>query len=75
MSSSLLIAWFIIGLILHGADYIIFHSFHWDIPRSVDAAILLATQKFVPSCKPRLFRPTSWWNRECETAWQKKMEL
>ena len=44
-----------------------FSSFHWKIPKSVDAAIsfitdviVLVTQKFVPSCVPRLSRPTPW---------------
>ena len=36
--------------------------------------IVSATQKFVPSCVPRLSRPTPWWNCDCETVWQKKME-
>ena len=58
-----------------------FSSFHWKIPKSVDAAvsfitnvIVLATQKFVPSCAPRLSRPTPWWNHDCETAWRQKMK-
>ena len=59
-----------------------FCSFHWDIPNSVDAAVsyvtnvvMLATQKFVPSCVPKLSQPTPWWNRCCETAWQRKMDF
>ena len=59
-----------------------FGSFDWDIPKSVSSAvsfitnvIVSATEKFVPSCIPRLSRPTPWWNRACETAWRKKMEV
>ena len=58
-----------------------FSFIHWEIPKSVDAAvsfitnvIVLATQKFFQACIPRLSRPTPWWNCDCETAWRKKME-
>ena len=37
--------------------------------------IVSAAQKFVPSSIPKLSRPTPWWNRDCETAWRKKMDL
>ena len=31
--------------------------------------------KFIPSCVPWLSRPIPWWNRHCEMAWQKKMNV
>jgi len=59
-----------------------FSSFDWDIPKSVNSAVsfitnvvVSATEKFVPSCIPRLSRPTSWWNCACETVWRKKMKV
>ena len=59
-----------------------FSSYHWDFPESVESAvayfnsvIVSATRKFVPSCVPKLCRPTPWWNRHCEVAWQGKMKL
>ena len=57
-------------------------SYHWDFPESVESAVAYfnsvidsATRKFVPSCVPKLCRPTPWWNRHCEVAWQGKMKL
>ena len=59
-----------------------FSSYRWDFPESVESSvayftnvIILATRKFVPSCVPRLCRPTPWWNRHCETAWRRKMKF
>ena len=61
----LLIVRFTTGLVPHGGDYIIiFKTFQWDIPNSVDTAVTFVTDtivsatQFVPSCIPRLSRPT-----------------
>ena len=37
------------------------------------AVIVSATRKFIPSCVPKMIRPTPWWNRYCEGAWQWKL--
>ena len=59
-----------------------FSLYHWDFPDSVESSVdyftnvlVSATHKFVPSCVPKLCRPTPWWNRHCEVAWQEKMKL
>lgn len=59
-----------------------FSSFNWDISGSVDdatshvsSAITSAVEKFIPSCTPKLSRPTPWWNHHCETAWRRKMKF
>ena len=51
-------------------------------PESVESSVayvtnvlVSATCKFIPSCVPRLRRPTPWWNRRCEAAWQRKMKF
>ena len=57
-----------------------FSSVTWDMTGSVEsivsrttAVIVSATHQFVPSCIPKMVRPTPWWNRYCERAWQWKM--
>ena len=59
-----------------------FSSYPWDFPESVELSVdyftnvlVSATHKFAPSCVPKLCRPTPWWNRHCEVAWQEKMKL
>ena len=46
-----------------------FSSYQWKFSESVKSSvayftnvIVLATHKFIPSCVPRLSRPTPWWN-------------
>ena len=57
-----------------------FSSVTWDMSGSVEsivsrttAVIVSATHQFVPSCVPKMVRPTPWWDRYCERAWQWKM--
>ena len=57
-----------------------FSSVIWDMSGCVESAvsrsttmIVSATCKFVPSCVPKMIRPTPWWNRYCEGAWQRKL--
>ena len=59
-----------------------FNSYQWNFPESVESSVVYFTDvivsamhKFIPSCIPRLSRPTLWWNRHCEVAWQKKMRV
>ena len=58
-----------------------FYSIKWNFQGSVDDittqfsnTIHSSTLKFVPSCVPKSSRPTPWWNRFCEAAWQRKVK-
>ena len=57
-----------------------FNSIRWSVQGTVDDAVTCfannihsATMKFIPSCIPKNSRPTPWWNRFCEEAWQHKI--
>ena len=57
-----------------------FKTANWNFSGSVDAAvseatdiITVATNKYVPSCTPRLRRPTPWWDCHCEKIWRRKL--
>ena len=57
-----------------------FSSTRWDMSGCVDLAvshttvgIVSVTRRFVPSCIPKMIRPTPWWNHHCDRAWQRKM--
>ena len=57
-----------------------FSSVTWDLSGCVESAvscttavIVSATRKFVPSCVPKVIRPTPLWNRYCEGAWKRKL--
>ena len=56
-----------------------FNSYQWNFPESSAAyftsVIVSTTYKFIPSCVPKLCRPTPWWNHHCEVAWQNKIEF
>ena len=56
-----------------------FKNANWNFSGSVDAAVSNVTEiitaainKYVPSCTPRLCRPTPWWDRHCERIWMRK---
>ena len=50
-----------------------FHSVKWNFHRSVNDISTRFANIIVPSCILKGSRPTPWWNRFCEAAWQHKI--